>query len=206
MHDILRYTPHPWHGIETGPNIPQLVNAFIEMTPHDTVKYEIDKMTGFLKVDRPQKYSNIIPALYGFVPRTYCGENVAQRCMERTGRKNIVGDHDPIDICVLTERNITHGNILMTVRPIGGFRMIDRGEADDKLVAILDVDEVYSDWRTLEDLPSNLVQRLKHYFLTYKQMPDMEAKCEITETYGHEEACHMVNLSVADYENEILNK
>jgi inorganic pyrophosphatase len=202
---ISRYMPHPWHGIETGPGVPGLVHSFIEMTPHDTVKYEIDKVTGFLQVDRPQKYSNIIPALYGFIPRTYCGKAVAERCMERTGKTRIEGDHDPMDICVLTERNITHGNILMTVRPIGGFRMIDRGEADDKIVAILDVDEVYSDWNTLDDCPENLVQRLKHYFLTYKQMPYMEAKCEIVESYGREEAMEMIELSVKDYKEEILD-
>lgn len=203
---ISKYMPHPWHGIETGPQNPDLVHAYIEMTPHDTVKYEIDKVTGFLQVDRPQKYSNIIPALYGFVPRTYCGKSVADRCMERTGRTGIIGDHDPMDICVLTERNITHGNILMTVRPIGGFRMIDRGEADDKLVGILNVDEVYAGWKTLEDCPPNLIQRLKHYFLTYKQMPHAEAKCEITESYGREEALNMIELSVQDYKNEIIRK
>ncbi|MGK7389750.1 MAG: inorganic pyrophosphatase [Candidatus Cyclobacteriaceae bacterium M2_1C_046] len=197
------YMPHPWHGIEVGPNAPELVNSFIEMTPHDTVKYEIDKVTGFLKIDRPQKYSNIIPALYGFIPKTYCGKKVAARCMEKTGRKEIVGDHDPLDICVLTERNITHGNILMTVRPIGGFRMIDRGEADDKIVAILNVDEVYDPWKTIEDVPENLVHRLKHYFLTYKQMPYMEAKCEIVETYGREEALELIRRSMQDYDEEI---
>lgn len=201
---ISKYMPHPWHGIDTGPEAPGLVHSFIEMTPHDTVKYEIDKVTGFLQVDRPQKYSNIIPALYGFIPRTYCGKSVAERCMKKTGKKGIEGDHDPMDICVLTERSITHGNILMTVRPIGGFRMIDRGEADDKIVAILDVDEVYSDWNTLDDCPENLVQRLKHYFLTYKQMPYMEAKCEIAETYGREEAMDMIQLSINDYKREIL--
>lgn len=196
---------HPWHGIETGPNAPDLVNSFIEITPHDTVKYEIDKDTGFLKIDRPQKYSNIVPALYGFIPKTYCGKGVAKRCMERTGKKDIIGDHDPMDICVLTERSITHGNILMTVRPIGGFRMIDRGEADDKIVAILDVDEVYNKWNSIEDCPPNVVNRLKHYFLTYKQMPYMEAKCEIIETYGREEALNIIKISMQDYKDEILN-
>lgn len=204
--NISKYMPHPWHGIATGPNVPELVHAFIEITPHDTVKYEIDKTSGFLKIDRPQKYSNIIPALYGFIPRTYCGKNVASRCMESVGRDNIIGDHDPMDICVLTERSITHGNILMTVRPIGGFRMIDRGEADDKIVAILDVDEVYSNWKTIDDCPQNLVQRLKHYFLTYKQMPYAEAKCEIAETYGRDEAMKMIELSLKDYKTEILKE
>ena len=108
-----KYMAHPWHGISQGPNMPEVVNAFIEMTPSDGVKYEIDKKTGFLKVDRPQKFSNIVPALYGFIPRTYCDERVAEFCNLKTGRTDIVGDNDPVDICVLTERNITHGNILV---------------------------------------------------------------------------------------------
>ena len=162
---------HPWHGIEIGENAPSVVTTFIEITPSDSVKYEIDKASGFLKVDRPQKFSNIVPALYGFIPQTYCAENVAQLCMEKSGKTNIVGDGDPIDVCVLTERNITHGNIIVPAIPIGGFRMIDNGEADDKVIAILKGDEVYDDWSDLDKCPESLIRRLKHYFLTYKGIP-----------------------------------
>lgn len=192
---------HPWHGISYGPDSPAVVNAFIEMTPSDSVKYEIDKDTGFLKVDRPQKFSNIVPALYGFVPQTYCAEQVAKYCMEKTGRPSISGDNDPLDICVLTERNITHGNILVPAVPIGGFRMIDGGEADDKIIAILKGDEVYNKWNSIEDCPDALINRLKHYFLTYKQMPgDGTSKViEITHVYGKEEAHDVVSASMNDY-------
>ncbi len=194
---------HPWHGIEAGPNAPEIVNAFIEMTPVDSVKYEIDKESGFLKVDRPQKFSNIVPALYGFIPQTYCAENVADYCMNKSGKSGIVGDGDPLDICVLTERNISSGYILVPAIPIGGLRMLDGGEADDKIIAILKGDEVYGSWRSLDDCPDSLIDRLRHYFLTYKQIPgDKSAKhIEITHVYGLEEAKEVIRMSQADYQD-----
>jgi len=196
----LRYKSHPWHGVQIGPDAPELVTSFIEVVPSDTVKYEVDKMTGYLKVDRPQKFSNIVPALYGFIPQTYCAEEVADYCMLKTGRKGIVGDGDPLDICVLTERDITHGDILVPAIPIGGFRMIDGGEADDKIIAILKGDEVYEEWVDIMDCPTSIVRRLEHYFLTYKQMPgSTEKKCEITDVYGREEALEVINRSMKDY-------
>ncbi len=84
---------------------PNVVTAFIEMVPTDTVKYELDKVSGYIKIDRPQKYSNVVPALYGFLPQTYCGDLVAEYCMAQTERTDIHGDGDPLDICVLTEKN-----------------------------------------------------------------------------------------------------
>lgn len=196
----LRYKSHPWHGIPIGEDSPEVVNTFIEMIPSDLVKYEIDKQTGYLKIDRPQKFSNIVPALYGFIPQTYCKDQVAEFCMEKTGRPNIVGDDDPLDVCVLTEREITHGNVIVKARPIGGFRMIDGGEADDKIIAVLDMDEIYADWRDISDMPAVMVDRLKHYFLTYKQLPGEEQKCEITHVYDQSEALEVVRRSQKDYE------
>lgn len=196
----LRYKSHPWHGVYIGDNAPEIVTAFIEATPSDTVKYEVDKQTGYLKVDRPQKYSNVLPALYGFVPQTYCGESVAEYCKMKTGREDIVGDGDPIDICVFTEKNITHGDILVQAVPIGGFRMIDAGEADDKLIAVLKGDEVYQNWKDVSDCPKTMIDRLKHYFLTYKDMPGSEtSRCEITHIYGREEALEIIERSRRDY-------
>lgn len=195
----LRYKSHPWHGIPIGPKSPAVVSSFIEVIPSDTVKYEVDKLTGYLKIDRPQKFSNIVPALYGFVPQTYCHDRVAAYCMEKTGREGIVGDQDPLDICVLTEREVTHGNIIVSARPIGGLRMIDGGEADDKIVAVLENDEVYSNWEDLSDLPKSLINRLQHYFLTYKQLPGETPKCEITHMYGKEEAQEVIRRSQEDY-------
>lgn len=195
----LRYKSHPWHGIEIGKRSPEVVTAFIEVIPSDTVKYEVDKKTGYLKIDRPQKFSNIVPALYGFVPRTYCKQEVAAYCMEKTGRKDIVGDDDPLDICVLTEREVTHGNVIVKAKPIGGFRMLDGGEADDKIIAVLENDEVYGKWNDVSQLPDAIVRRLQHYFLTYKQLPGETEKCEITHVYGREEAQEVIRRSQADY-------
>lgn len=201
----LRYKSHPWHGIAIGNEAPAKVTAFIEVVPTDTVKYEIDKDSGYLFLDRPQKYSNVIPALYGFLPQTFCGQLVGEYCMEKTGKKGIRGDGDPIDICVLTEKDITHGDIIVHALPIGGFRMIDGNEADDKIIAVLDNDVVYEGYRDMDDLPSFVVERLKHYFLTYKDMPGKDKDTEITHTYGVEEAYEVIRRSMIDYQSRFEN-
>ena len=191
---------HPWHGIEIGENSPKIVNTYIETVPSDTVKYEIDKKSGYLKVDRPQKYSNICPTLYGFIPQTYCSKNIAELCRERTGRDKIVGDEDPLDICVLTEKVIEHGDIIVKAMPIGGIRMIDGGNADDKIVAVMQGDGLYSQWNNIEDCPRAFTDRLKHYFLTYKDLPGSdERSCEITHIYGREEAMEVIRRARMDY-------
>lgn len=206
----LRFQSHPWHGVNIGANAPEEIMSFIEMTPSDAVKYEIDKDSGFMMVDRPQKFSNIMPALYGFVPQTYCAEEVAEYCMDKTGMENIVGDGDPLDICVLSERDIVHGNILVPAIPIGGFRMIDGGEADDKIVAIMKGDNVYGQWKDISDCPEALIQRLKHYFLTYKNVPGdgKKVEVEITHTYGKAEAIEVIKRSYKDYKKhfEIIDE
>ena len=197
----MRYQSHPWHGIYIGEDAPQIVMSFIEMTPHDSVKYEIDKDSGFMKVDRPQKFSNIVPALYGFLPQTYCAEEVADYCMVKSGRKGIIGDGDPLDIIVLTERNIAHGNIIVPAVPIGGIRMIDDGEADDKIIAVLKGDETY-DWETLSDCPDSIINRIRHYFLTYKTIPGESLnRVEIAAIYGKDEAIEVIRRSQKDYSN-----
>jgi inorganic pyrophosphatase len=193
------YKLHPWHGIEIGSEAPSLVTAFIEIIPSDTVKYEIDKHSGYLKVDRPQKFSNIVPALYGFIPQTYCAEDVAKLNMDSTGRTGIKGDGDPLDILVLTEREITHGDILVRAYPIGGFRLVDNNEADDKIIAVLKNDDVYGQWQDITDVPATIINRLKHYFLTYKQMPDKTPTCIIDQVYGKETAFEVIKASMDDY-------
>jgi len=196
----LRYKSHPWHGVDVGKEAPHILTCYIEMVSTDTVKYEVDKESGYLKLDRPAKYSNTIPALYGFIPQTYSAENVAKYCMEKSGRDNIIGDGDPIDICVLTEKEITHGDILVRARPIGGFRMIDGEEADDKIIAVLHNDVVYGQIKDISDAPPLVIERLKHYFLTYKDMPGKDkSEVEITHTYGTEEAHEIIKHSLADY-------
>ncbi len=125
-----KHKAHPWHGIDVGVNVPEEVTAFIEIVPMDTIKYEVDKASGYLSIDRPQKYSNIVPALYGFLPQTYCGKKVAEATNSVLNRTDIEGDGDPLDVCVLTEKDVTHGDIIAQVRPIGGLRLLDHLQAD----------------------------------------------------------------------------
>lgn len=200
------YKAHPWHGISPGKDAPNLVTCFIEIVPTDTVKYEIDKETGFLKIDRPQKYSNYCPMLYGFIPQTYCGDKIGKFCAEKTNsKKEIIGDGDPLDVCVLTEKAIPHGDILIQAIPIGGLRMIDANQADDKIIAVLKNDAVYGDIKDISELPKALIDRLKHYFLTYKQLPtdklsgETEKAVEIAAVYSAKEAKQIITISFDDY-------
>ena len=122
--------------------------------------------------------------------------------MAKTGRNDINGDGDPIDICILTEKEITHGDILVRCRPIGGFRMIDGNEADDKVIAVLHGDAVYGEYKDISDVPELVIDRLKHYFLTYKDLPGNKANTEITHIYGIEEAHELIQCSIEDYHNK----
>jgi inorganic pyrophosphatase len=200
--DCCRFRAHPWHGIEIGERAPDVVMTFVEMVPTDTVKYEMDKMSGYLRLDRPQRYSNVVPALYGFIPRTLTGVRVAQLSMERTGMSGIRGDGDAMDICILTEKDISHGDILVRARPIGGFRMIDGNEADDKIIAVLESDAVYGEYDDIADCPQIAIERLKHYFLTYKDLPGEKRKVTIPEVYDREEALEVIRRSMEDYAKE----
>jgi inorganic pyrophosphatase len=194
------FQAHPWHGVPARARVEGAFNAFIEIVPTDTVKYEIDKPSGHLRIDRPQLFSNVCPTLYGFIPQTYCGKAVAARCSERTGLEGIEGDGDPLDICVLTEKDLSHGNLLVTARPIGGLRMVDGNQADDKLIAVLESDLTYGHMRDLGDCPVGLIDRLRHYFLTYKQRPgDPARKVSIAEVYDRAEALEVVARSQQDY-------
>jgi inorganic pyrophosphatase len=176
------------------------VTSYIEIVPTDTVKYEMDKATGILKVDRPQKYSNVCPTLYGFIPRTLCAEEVGKFCEAKTHRSSVIGDGDPLDICVLTEKVIPRGDILLQAIPIGGLRMIDGNQADDKIIAVMREDAVYGGWREIADCPAALIERLKHYFLTYKDVPGTaERRCEITHIYNRQEAHEVIRYSQEDY-------
>ncbi len=194
------YRPHPWHGLEVGPNPPSLVYAYIEMTPFDSVKYEIDKVTGYLRVDRPQLTSSTPPMLYGFIPRTFCGDRVG---MLAPGAGS--GDGDPMDICVISERQIERAEVILNARVIGGFQMIDGGQADDKIIAVLQKDALWGEIDELENLPTGLIDRLRHYFLTYKLMAGSKADVHIDKDYGREHAERVIQASIEDY-NEAFGK
>jgi len=198
------FQAHPWHGISAeSPKAKGLFHVYVELTPFDGVKYEVDKGTGHIRCDRPQKYSNLCPTLYGFIPRTYCGDAVGKHCDQQTGREGVRGDGDPIDICVLTEKPISHVGILVDARPIGGLRMIDDHSADDKIVAVLDHDMAYGQINSIHQLPQGMVDRLRQYFLTYKLSPDdTHPPVEITHIYDAEEALEIIALSQKDYHKE----
>jgi inorganic pyrophosphatase len=194
------FQAHPWHGVSAGPDAPEEVVAYIEIVPSDAVKYELDKDSGHLKIDRPHRYSSLCPTLYGFVPQTYCAEKIARRASDRTGFEGISGDGDPLDICVLTEKAFSHGNFLLRARPLGGLTMIDRNEADDKIIAVLVDDVVYGKLRDLSEAPSGLIDRLRHYFLSYRQLPEESPrKVEIPDSYDRQESLEVIRASQADY-------
>lgn len=201
------FQAHPWHGVSPGENAPDLLSAYIEIVPTDPVKYELDKGSGHLRVDRPQRFSSMCPTLYGFIPQTFCGPEVAELCAQRTGTPGIQGDNDPMDICVLSEKAFAHGSFFLNARPIGGLRMIDREQADDKIIAILESDLAYGQIEDISDVPKGLIDRLKHYFLSYKQLPgDAPKKVQIAAVYDRAESLDVINRSLRDYKRAFIEE
>ncbi len=193
---------HPWHGITPLLDKKDEVRAFIEIVPTDTVKYEVDKSSGYLSLDRPQKFSNIVPSLYGFIPQTLCGPKMAQLANDVLARYNIEGDGDPLDICVLTEKDVTHGDIIVKARPIGGLRLLDHYQSDDKIIAVLENDALYGEMKDIEELPKEISRRLIHYFTTYKDIPGENTKrMEFVGLYGAETAWDVIHRSMEDYKD-----
>jgi inorganic pyrophosphatase len=143
---------------------------------------------------RPQRSSAQHPTLYGFVPRTYCHERV--RKLAPNAKR---GDSDPLDICVLSERAIARSEIIVRARVIGGLQMIDAEEADDKIISVLENDYVWGSASDIGDLPAILVERLQHYFLTYKLVPGKPTQATITKVYGRNHALKVVRAAMADY-------
>ena len=192
-----KWRPHPWHGLEVGPEPPRIVNAYIELTPFDRVKYELDKKTGYLQVDRPNRTSVFCPTLYGFIPKTYCGDRVRDML---PGAES--GDADPLDICVISERPINVCEVILKARIVGGLPMLDNGEADDKIIAVLDRDAMYEEVQDISELPDVLVNRLRHYFSTYKMLTPGDPIVVIDRVYGREHAEKVVQAALADYDDE----
>ncbi len=190
-----RWRPHPWHGLDIGPDAPRIIHAYIEITPFDFVKYEVDKVTGYLRVDRPQRTSSQPPTLYGFIPRTYCGNNVGS--LSPNANK---GDNDPLDICVFSERPINRSEVILNARVVGGLLGVDGGDADDKIVAVLENDNVWGDINDISELPEVLVERLRHYFSTYKLVPGEEPRMVVEDFYGREHAMKVVEAAIRDYD------
>jgi inorganic pyrophosphatase len=191
------WRPHPWHGLGSGPEPPSLVNVFVEITPFDLIKYEVDKESGYLKVDRPQRTSSLPPSIYGFIPRTYCGPGVA-KLMQGAQR----GDGDPLDICVISERPISRAEVLLQARVVGGLPMLDRGEADDKILSILKDDPAFGSISEVGEIPPALIDRLMHYFSTYKLGRDQVHHVTVGTPYGREHAHSVIRASLEDYRAE----
>jgi inorganic pyrophosphatase len=183
---FFRWRPHPWHGLELGPHPPDVVHAFIEITPFDLIKYEVDKATGYLRVDRPQRSSSLPPTLYGFVPRTYCGSRVG--ALSSVVKK---GDGDPLDICVLSERPISRAEVILNARVVGGIHMID---------PVLQNDTVWGEARDISDIPEIAIERLRHYFATYKLIPGKESEVSVERIYNCQHARSVVQAAHEDYE------
>lgn len=203
----IRHKAHPWHGIELGEEAPNIVRAFIEMVPSDTCKYEVDKATGYLSLDRPQKFSNICPSLYGFLPKTYCKTHVAELLNKQLVRFDIDGDGDPLDICVLTEKDITHGDVLVRAIPIGGIQLLDNNQADDKIIAVLVNDAIYGKITDISELPTQVVRRLIHYFSTYKDIPgENNQRMKFVGVYNAETARDVIRRSMQDYEELVASE
>lgn len=192
-----RWRPHPWHGLDVGPKPPNVVHAYIEITPFDLMKYEVDKITGYLRVDRPQRTSSQPPSLYGFIPRTYCGRRVGQLTPSAK-----YGDGDPLDICVFSERPIAKSEVILNARVVGGLQLLDDDEADDKIVAVVENDSFWSNTNDIDGMPETVMERLRHYFATYKLIPGQENRISVQGTFDREHAIRVIEASILDYEEE----
>ncbi len=189
-----QWRPHPWHGLSPGPDTPKVVTVFVEITPFDHVKYEIDKISGFLRIDRPQYSSSLPPSVYGFIPRTFAGRRVAS-LMPGARR----GDEDPLDICVISSHAINKSEVLLSARVVGGIPMLDAETADDKIVGVLVGDAAWNGAAELEHLPSAVVDQLVHYFSTYKRMGRPENTVQVCTPYGKHHAQAVILASIDDY-------
>ncbi|MCH8475461.1 MAG: inorganic pyrophosphatase [Opitutales bacterium] len=196
-----RWRPHPWHGLSSGEEAPQVVNAYIEITPFDIMKYEVDKTSGYLRIDRPQIGSSLPPCSYGFIPQTYCAEKVTAYSKQVSK-----ADGDPLDICIISEMPINRAEVLVKAKVVGGFRMIDNGEADDKIIAVLSNDALWGETDSLARLPESLTDRIQHYFSTYKMNPQNDSPVEIEELYDVDQARKVIQASIEDYQNHFGDK
>lgn len=150
---------HPWHRVSPGKDVPRFVTAVIEIAKDSKTKYEIDKETGILKLDRVLKTSMVYPTNYGFIPQSYCG------------------DKDPLDILVICSEKLQPAS-LVDAQIIGVMRMTDNGEQDDKIIAVAKNDSEVNHYQDLKDLPEHFMKEIVHFFQNYKGLDGKSVKIE----------------------------
>lgn len=169
---------HPWHGVSTGDNAPEIVNAIIEIPEGSRAKYEVDKETGLLKLDRVIYSSFHYPVNYGFIPRT------------------LGLDNDPLDILVLCSQSI-RSLCLVEAKVIGNMQMIDNGQEDDKIIAVAAHDPSVNHYKKMEDLPGHFLLELRNFFEQYKALENK--KVEIDNFQDKETACRIIKDAIGYY-------
>jgi inorganic pyrophosphatase len=169
---------HPWHDLELGPGAPQVFNCVIEISKGSKVKYELDKKSGLIKVDRVLYSSVVYPHNYGFVPRTLCEDN------------------DPIDVLVLMQEPVLPGAFLRA-RAIGLMPMIDQGEKDDKVIAVCADDPEFRHYTDIKQLPPHRLKEIQRFFEDYKKNENKQVA--VNDFLGAEEAVKAVKHSMDLY-------
>src|ERR1700755_3052369 len=173
-------TQHAWHQVTPGDNIPEIVNAIIEIPKGSKAKYEIDKESGLLKLDRVLFSSVMYPANYGFIPQTYCD------------------DHDPLDILVLCSIDVFPMSII-EAKVVGVMHMVDNGEQDDKIIAVAKNDMSVNYVNDLPELPPHTMKEIVRFFKDYNALEDK--KVTIEHMLGKKYAWKVINESLALYES-----
>jgi len=174
---------HPWHNVSPGEHTPEIVNAIIEIPQGSRAKYELDKDTGMLKLDRVLFSSLYYPANYGFIPQSYCD------------------DKDPLDILVLSQIKLVP-LCLVKAKVIGVMHMVDNGEADDKIIAVAADDMSVNHISDIDQLPPHFIKEMRQFFEEYKKLENKSVKIE--EFQNRATALKVVSQSFIDYKNVIL--
>lgn len=171
---------HPWHDIENSLDSTGNVLAVVEIPKGSRIKYEFDKQTGLLKVDRILYSSVIYPANYGFIPQS------------------LAGDGDPLDILVMCREGVAPLSIMRS-RPIGAIKMKDQGLEDDKIIAVHTDDPAYEDYKEATELPSHLVREIRNFFEEYKKLENKNV--EVTDFLSKQKAFELIKSSLLSYQS-----
>lgn len=172
---------NPWHNVVFGENAPTVVNGIIEIPKGSRAKYELDKDSGMLKLDRVLFSSVYYPANYGFIPKTYCDDN------------------DPLDILILSQIDIVP-LCIVSAKVIGVMRMIDGGEADDKIIAVAEGDPSVNHINDISELPQHFISEMRNFFEDYKKL---ENKTVIVEEFQNKElALKIIEKAIQDYKDK----